>query len=584
MISVEKILIIVSVLFFSTKIYSQNTFDQKASQEIDSLIKKDNYDLVHFKLDNENISFKRLSKYPLRYDLLIKLDSASVLYRKGKYLESKNAVLLTMNEIQGNKNKLDLSHYESLKHTAISRLFYIEKRLGNIPQGLKYLNTFSRDMSPKYEKKNRIYFAIAYIELGNYKKGIDMLNLRLNDILTDTDSNLYSKTLKGQEVASTYNTKGDTFIKWYKDTGTEKFLDSAQHNYDKAYLIVKKPSTFSPYSKPLLLDRYANIALLKKQYKRSLSLYNQCEKDSILMGKNFSRESVWMGKAEIYTFLKKTDSAFYYIDKLYNKKTSEKCTYENKLKIYHLLSLNYENLGDSKNAYKFAKLSLSEMNKKKLQDTSGNAFLGMHEQQEIRSMSEKMIKENKERTFLLIILVVLTSCVITLYIIYRFNKRKRKLFLDVQKKLNEAESFNIYPSVTEKTESPIIIEDELVNRILKKMDSMEANKKFLSNNFKLANVAKQLNTNTAYLSQIINQHKGMSFSEYVNNLRINYVLKELQDNSVFRKYTLQTISEEIGYKSPTTFINAFKSRVKMTPSSYIQQLEKDNSQKNNNNL
>ncbi|WP_089734473.1 helix-turn-helix domain-containing protein [Chryseobacterium jejuense] len=40
-----------------------------------------------------------------------------------------------------------------------------------------------------------------------------------------------------------------------------------------------------------------------------------------------------------------------------------------------------------------------------------------------------------------------------------------------------------------------------------------------------------------------------------------------------RKYTIQTIAEEVGYKSSTTFIKAFKDRVKMTPSDYIKQLE-----------
>ncbi|MGO4711012.1 helix-turn-helix domain-containing protein, partial [Chryseobacterium sp. 2TAF14] len=56
-------------------------------------------------------------------------------------------------------------------------------------------------------------------------------------------------------------------------------------------------------------------------------------------------------------------------------------------------------------------------------------------------------------------------------------------------------------------------------------------------------------------------------------LRIDYVVKELHKNSVFRKYTIQTISEEVGYKSPTTFVKAFKDRTQLTPSDYIKQLD-----------
>lgn len=128
--------------------------------------------------------------------------------------------------------------------------------------------------------------------------------------------------------------------------------------------------------------------------------------------------------------------------------------------------------------------------------------------------------------------------------------------------------------ISQKDENHLIIEDEIVSRVLKKISLMELNKKFLSNDFKLSHIAKQVNTNTTYLSQIINQHKGMTFSEYVNDLRINYILKELNENPKLRKYTIKTISEEVGYKSPSTFINAFKNRTQMNPSDYIQLLEK----------
>ncbi|MBB4807409.1 AraC-like DNA-binding protein [Chryseobacterium defluvii] len=564
------------IFFICIKIFSQNTSDQKASLEIDSLLKKGQKELAHFKLSQENIKFERLSKYDLSDHLYIKFDSATALYKKGEYLNAEKAVLSTLNEVENNKNELSLPIYEGLKHTAISRLFYIEKRLGNVSQGLKYLKFFSQGLSPIYQKKQRIFFAVAYIELGNYKKGIQVLDLRINDIYRDRENILCSNFRKSGEIAATYNTKGDAFIKWYKDTGQKQFLDSSKLNYERAYQIMKHSSIRAQYSKTLLTNRLAHIALLKKQYNYSLSLYNSCEKDLVLMEKNFSRETVWLGKAEIYTFLKKTDSAFYYINKVYNKKTEAKCAYDTKLKIYHLLSINYENTGESKNAYRYAKLSLSEMEKKRVRDTSGNAFLGMYEQQEIKSVSKEMVKKNRRFTFFLIVLLVLTFSGIIFFIVYRNNKRKKKTFLEFQKKIDEIHNFNIYPVTTEKIENPIIIEDELVNQILKKIDLMESDKKFLSNNFKLAQIAKQLNTNTTYLSQIINQHKGMTFSEYVNNLRINYVLKELNSNAKFRKYTIQAMSEELGYKSPTTFTNAFKSRVKMTPLYYIQQLEKNN--------
>ncbi|KFE97637.1 helix-turn-helix domain-containing protein [Chryseobacterium luteum] len=571
MIPVKKILII--YFFISIKIFSQNSFNKKESIEIDSLIKKDQWDLVHFKLNNENLKFKRISKYKLHYHFLIKLDSASVLYKEGKYIDAKKAVLSTLSQIQSNKNELP-EHYQGLKHIAITRLFYIEKRLGNISQGLQYLNLFSQGMNLSYKKKQIIFFAVAYTELGNYRKGIELLNTHLKDIRFDTKNTLYRSFVKKEEIAATFNTKGDTFIKWYKDIGDKQLLDSAQHSYENAYKIMKVLSNFSSYSKALFIGRQADIKLLKKQYKSSLSLYNKCERDSVFMNKNFSRETVWLGKAEIYTYIKKNDSAFYYINKLYNEKTSSKCTYENKLKIYHLLSMNYESINDNSNAYKFAKLSLSEIGKKHIQDTSGNSFLGVHEQLEIKAISEEMLRKNRRNTLLLIIVIALTFGGAIFYIKYYYNNRKKKIFLEFQKKIEEKKNLPINHLTLEKNKNLAIIENELVNRILKSLELLEAREEFLSNNFKLISIAKQLNTNTSYLSKIINEHKGISFSEYVNDLRINYLLKELEKNRIFRKFTIQTISEEIGYKSSTTFIKAFRDRIKMTPSDYIKKLNK----------
>lgn len=562
----KKILVI--FFFISVKIYSQSLTDLKDSHEIDSLIKKDQWDLVHHKLSNENINFKRLSKYNTKYDLLIRIDSASSLYGKGKFSEAEKSVFTFLDLLQKNKNKIAFSYYEALKHIAVTRLFYIEKRKGNIALGLKYLNNLTIGMSPVYKKKQLIFFAVAYIELRNYKKGIDLLSIHLNDIYNDREDRLYTKFLKAKEIAAAYNTKSDAFINWYKDTGAIKFLDSAEQNYEKAYQLMKNSGNFSLYSKALHRSRKAQIALLKKEYNLSLSLFNDCEKDSVLMKKSFSKEIVWISKAEIYTNLKKSDLAFKYLRKLTTDIQDSKCSYENKLKVYYLLSINYERNGNNEMAYKYAKLSLSEINKENAQKNTGNFFMGIYEKEEIKNISEETLKKNNNNLFIFFASLIL---IFTLFYIIYYQKRKNKDEIIKNKSLYKI-GLNTQNDDYQKPHTPI--ENDTVSNILLKLDSLELKKKFLSNSFKLVNVAKQMNTNTTYLSQIINQYKGVSFSEYVNNLRINYILTELEKNPVIRKYNIEVISKEIGYKSCTTFINAFKKRVHMTPSEYIKKLDK----------
>lgn len=561
---IRKIFLITGFIFF--KIQAQTPSSLKASIEIDSLIKKDAWDLVHYKLNNENLQFRRLSKYPLRYHLLIKIDSANVLYRQGKYQQSQQAILQSLNALEKDKTQLKMKDYEGLKYIIMTRLFYIEKRQGNIAMGLQYLNTLSKGMSPLYRKKQLILLAVSHMELGNYQKAIEILNKRLEYLQDDPKNSLYNSFLKQQEIASTYNTKSEVYIKWYKDSGQKQWLNFADENYENAYKTMENSPSFSSYSKVLNTSRKAEIKILKKQYEKALMLFNECEKNQDLMEKRFSREALWIGKAEAYTFLNNTDSAFYYIDKLFDEKSPVKNTFDNKLKIYHLLSINYENLGNNQEAYKFAKLSLSEMDKKNVQYAYGHQFLGQYEQNEIKAASEAVLK-NQKWNYLLAGFISCTSLCVIFLISYQYRTSKRKKAISFSKG-PETVSSNPQPNTPEN-----IIDENLISTILQKLEAIEASGAYLSNNFKLSNAAKLLNTNTSYLSQIVNQYKGVSFTEYVNNLRINYVLNELNHNPKFRKYTIQTITEEVGYKSTTTFIKAFKKRVDMFPSDYIKQVE-----------
>lgn len=105
---------------------------------------------------------------------------------------------------------------------------------------------------------------------------------------------------------------------------------------------------------------------------------------------------------------------------------------------------------------------------------------------------------------------------------------------------------------------------------LKKLEQKDI---FLDPNFKLAFVAKKLSTNTAYLSQYFNQVMQKTFSEYLQELRIQYILQKLIDTPHYRKYTMQAIAEEVGYKDANTFVRVFKKQTGLSPNYYIEKLK-----------
>ncbi|WP_416337329.1 helix-turn-helix domain-containing protein [Galbibacter sp. EGI 63066] len=78
-------------------------------------------------------------------------------------------------------------------------------------------------------------------------------------------------------------------------------------------------------------------------------------------------------------------------------------------------------------------------------------------------------------------------------------------------------------------------------------------------------LAKELNTNSTYLSKVINNSKQINFSNYINNLRIEYAIEKLTGSEQFRAYTIQAIAEESGFGTAQSFSSSF----------FIKQLKKE---------
>ena len=99
----------------------------------------------------------------------------------------------------------------------------------------------------------------------------------------------------------------------------------------------------------------------------------------------------------------------------------------------------------------------------------------------------------------------------------------------------------------------------------------ETEKTYCQQELTIDNVAKTLQTNSKYLSNAINQNYQKSFTEYVNTWRIEEAMamfKEQEENGKYTHLTVQTVAEEVGFKSRTSFYMAFKRMVGVTPVEY----------------
>lgn len=94
----------------------------------------------------------------------------------------------------------------------------------------------------------------------------------------------------------------------------------------------------------------------------------------------------------------------------------------------------------------------------------------------------------------------------------------------------------------------------------------ETKKPYLDPDFKMVQMAHELNINIVYLAKAIKLNKNMNFNNFVNEYRIEKV-KELINNDP-RKYTLKYIYLSSGFKNQSSFNKAFKLKEGITPSEY----------------
>jgi len=273
--------------------------------------------------------------------------------------------------------------------------------------------------------------------------------------------------------------------------------------------------------------------------------------------------------ADCFHHLHQPDSALFYCTKYVANYQITKVSKENLLMAYNIMAQCYNEKKDSKNAYRYAQKSLALISSIEGIKSNSLNFLHNYDLHVIKAESNKIIASKKYfKISLFTISIVLFIVIFGFYYYYKVQKEKHVRFLEIIQNLKETKTFDTLEALPKPT-----LDDELIEKIAIGLKKLEQKEIFLDPNFKLAFVAKRLNTNTAYLSHYFNQVMHKTFSEYTQELRIQYVLQKLNSDAYFRKYTLQAIAEEVGYKDANTFVRVFKKQTNLSPNYYIEKLE-----------
>jgi AraC-like DNA-binding protein len=98
---------------------------------------------------------------------------------------------------------------------------------------------------------------------------------------------------------------------------------------------------------------------------------------------------------------------------------------------------------------------------------------------------------------------------------------------------------------------------------------MQEHKTYLDNQLTLTRLAEAVGISTHHLSEVLNQHEGKNFYQFVNEYRIDYICERLKNDKDIK---ILDLAMSAGFSSKSTFNAVFKQFIQLTPSQYRQQL------------
>jgi len=110
------------------------------------------------------------------------------------------------------------------------------------------------------------------------------------------------------------------------------------------------------------------------------------------------------------------------------------------------------------------------------------------------------------------------------------------------------------------------IDEKLVKEIQEKINILfETKKNYTNPDLTLSVLAKELNIRPQLLSQFINDNLNKSFTQFINEYRIDEAKRLLKESNQFK---IDAVGFESGFNSSSTFYSSFKKITGTTPSNY----------------
>ncbi|MCT4303849.1 helix-turn-helix domain-containing protein [Elizabethkingia anophelis] len=506
----------------------------------------------------------------------------------------------------------DLNSFNSIYNKT-----YLETSQKDMKKALKIADSlFSISQTPILKTKSMMLSATLYQQSGDLKKAIQYA-LKSEEIINNTDNELWKARIYGFLATQYRILKLYKNSKMYMDMALEackriddpKFVNNTKglmmqemayyesdlENYKKAiyyinqsqlhFNLIKQNNDFFTLNNEQLLGlNYYKLNDLGK----STQHYNKALKMAKDNPPNFITYLVYNGLANIYLDQKNLKEAKKYIDLMQN--ASDKSYYlELRNVIYDTSQRYYELTKD------IEKLSITRIKQDSLQEGLLKKSDHFIDESYLHLNKENITIQNKYQNhkYILFACILLLSASIILFIFYRKKQKKAiKRFKEIVKKANEKKSLLLDESLSHQAieDTPIEAENlttapvdpgckvgimpiETEEKLIGKLKKFERTTLFNRKNLSLPYLAAYCNTNTRYLSFVINTYKKKDFYNYINELRINYIIDKLTHDPEYRKFKIAILAEECGFSSQNKFTAVFKKETGIIPSLFIKLLD-----------
>ena len=227
--------------------------------------------------------------------------------------------------------------------------------------------------------------------------------------------------------------------------------------------------------------------------------------------------------------------------------------------------------------------SLFSISKEKVISDLRIQYDSEHMENELQQRRLELLQREKKEQLLLGVLVILVLIAAGTFYLYRHKNRlyltivrqkqeslrREQQLQDTIRRMNEGNIFPS-PSVAEDAEKKYVnspLTDEKKHVLFQNLEHCMTDQGIYRDKLLTKEkVADLLGTNRTYLSQVINEQTGQTFTQYVNRYRLDEAIRLLGDPQA--DITLKGIASDVGFSSMTTFYKVFQTNVGMSPKEY----------------